>query len=223
MTERAVRRRNRPNLHSDEVLLGAAADVFYRRGYHEASMAEMAAEAGATKPTLYARFGGKEALYDRVMQRIAESLISAIAKAYEDVDEQDDAETAAAYPVVAFHQWVKADPVGFHLLFTDARAPTGIEHRNRAITELEALMADVTAQYLRRRGLRSGRMTRLLVAYAVGVMQEGARWAAENDPTGRFDLDALSTAFILHGLQGTDPDTLAALRARAEGIADPRS
>src|SRR5262245_38672744 len=135
MAERAVRRRNRPNLHSDEVLLGAAADVFHTRGYHAASMAEMAARAGATKPTLYARFGGKEALYDRVMQHIADSLISAIARAYEEVDEQDDAETAAAYPVVAFQQWVKANPVGFQLLFTDTRAPTGLQHRNRAITE----------------------------------------------------------------------------------------
>src|SRR5512132_4412953 len=104
MADRVIRRRNRPNRYSDDLLLDAAADVFYRRGFHEASMVEVAAQAGATKPTLYARFGNKEALYHRVMERIADSLIAQIAAAYEGV-ETEGPEEATARPTRAFFDW----------------------------------------------------------------------------------------------------------------------
>ncbi len=185
MAERVIRRRNRPNVYSDELLLDAAADVFHRRGFHDASMVEVAARAGATKPTLYARFGRKEDLYDRVMQGIAESLIAAIAAAYEGI-EDDTPEDATERPVKGFFDWVRAHPVGFHLLFAaDQGAPTGIDHRDRALAQLTDLIEAATATYLRERGMRSGRMTGLLAAYAVGIMHHGARWAVEHDALDR--------------------------------------
>ena len=49
-------------------------------------MLGIARRAGATKPTLYARFGSKEALYDRVVERIAASLIDAMTAAYDGVE-----------------------------------------------------------------------------------------------------------------------------------------
>ena len=214
MAERVIRRRNRPNLYSDELLLDAATEVFHRRGFRDASMVEVAAEAGATKPTLYARFGSKEALYDRVMERIAESLIAAMTAGYEGIDDES-AEDATHRPPKAFFDWVRSHPVGFHLLFTaDQGAPTGVDHRDRALTRLTDLIAQATANYLRQRGLRSGRLTGLLAAYGVGVMHHGALWAVEHDELDRIDVSGLATAFILNGLHGVDPDTLATLRRR---------
>src|SRR5881227_3486389 len=45
------------------LLLGAAARVFARRGYHVATLEEVAAEAGFTKGAVYSNFESKEALF----------------------------------------------------------------------------------------------------------------------------------------------------------------
>ncbi len=44
-------------------MLRAAAQVFGERGYHRASMDEIAARAGITKPMLYSYFDSKEGLF----------------------------------------------------------------------------------------------------------------------------------------------------------------
>jgi AcrR family transcriptional regulator len=61
----------------DERILEAAKNVFLERGFEGASMDEIAAVARAGKPTIYARFNGKEALFAAVMARkVRENIIS---------------------------------------------------------------------------------------------------------------------------------------------------
>lgn len=67
-------------------LIAAAAKVFARRGYHRATVGEIASEAGFTIGALYSNFAGKEDLFlaiaDRqVGERVAE--VEAIAEAAE--------------------------------------------------------------------------------------------------------------------------------------------
>jgi AcrR family transcriptional regulator len=50
-------------------ILDAAAKVFLKRGFEGASVDEIADVARAGKPTIYARFPGKEALFAAVMAR----------------------------------------------------------------------------------------------------------------------------------------------------------
>src|SRR3954465_4684412 len=52
-----------------EQLLEAAARVFARRGYHEASVEEIAAEAGFTTGAVYSNFAGKEELFLALAER----------------------------------------------------------------------------------------------------------------------------------------------------------
>lgn len=54
-------------IHSDDVLLDAARSVFSASGFEATSMHAIAAAAGATKPTLYGRFGSKKALYEKAV------------------------------------------------------------------------------------------------------------------------------------------------------------
>ena len=219
MAERTIRRRNRPNRYSDELLLGAAAEVFHERGFHEASMLDIAERAGATKPTLYARFGSKEALYDLAMERIADSMIARMAEAYERA-QADAPEDATQRCCEAFFDWVKSNPVGFHLLLaTDHGAPTGIDHRQRALTSLTDLLVDAMAAYLRSLGERPGPATGLIAAYAVGVFDYGARWAVENDALDRLDMPSFTATFTLRGLQGLSPDVVSSLLRRRKRAA----
>jgi AcrR family transcriptional regulator len=95
MTRKEAQERTR------ERLLAAAAKVFARRGYHRATVDEIASEAGFTIGALYSNFSGKEELFlalaDRqVEERVVE--VGAIADAAEgDEPSKDAAEKFRAF------------------------------------------------------------------------------------------------------------------------------
>src|ERR1700741_3103522 len=55
-------------------ILDAAQRVFLKRGYQSASIDEIAEIAPASKPTIYAHFPGKEALFTAVVNHIMQEL-----------------------------------------------------------------------------------------------------------------------------------------------------
>ena len=61
--------RGRPRSFDTDTALDRATEVFWRHGFQGASMAELTAATGLSKPSLYAAFGDKEALYLRCLQR----------------------------------------------------------------------------------------------------------------------------------------------------------
>jgi AcrR family transcriptional regulator len=62
----------------EERILDAAAKVFLERGFEGASVDEIAEVARAGKPTIYARFPGKEALFTAVMARNVREITSSL-------------------------------------------------------------------------------------------------------------------------------------------------
>lgn len=59
--------RGRPREFDTEKALAAALSVFWTKGYEGASMAELTEAMGITKPSLYAAFGNKEALFTKAL------------------------------------------------------------------------------------------------------------------------------------------------------------
>src|ERR1700694_3779721 len=55
-------------------ILDAAQQVFLKRGYQSASVDEISEMAPASKPTIYAHFAGKEALFEAVIARVIDGL-----------------------------------------------------------------------------------------------------------------------------------------------------
>ncbi|MEW6169702.1 MAG: TetR/AcrR family transcriptional regulator [Pseudomonadota bacterium] len=61
-----------------EHMLQVAAQVFAARGYHGASMAEIARVAGISKPLLYRYYGSKDGLYLALIERAGQRLLAGL-------------------------------------------------------------------------------------------------------------------------------------------------
>lgn len=68
--------RGRPRSFDTETALERATEVFWRHGFQGASMAELTAATGLSKPSLYAAFGDKEALYLLCLQRYGDHQVA---------------------------------------------------------------------------------------------------------------------------------------------------
>ncbi|MFW0791256.1 TetR/AcrR family transcriptional regulator [Gordonia sp. CPCC 205333] len=70
---------------SDDDLLDAALEEFAKNGYANTSMGQIAEVAQSTKPTLYAHFGSKQDLFNRVIQRELMNVVRELFPYYDSV------------------------------------------------------------------------------------------------------------------------------------------
>jgi len=69
MTLHEKKSRGRPKLFDHDEVLEKTLKVFWEKGYEGASMAELTTTLGLNKPSLYAAFGNKEALFKQALAR----------------------------------------------------------------------------------------------------------------------------------------------------------
>jgi AcrR family transcriptional regulator len=70
--------RHVPRAVRSEQMLAVAGEVFAERGFHAASMDEIAERADISKPMLYAYFDSKDGLYSAYMDRVGAELLEAM-------------------------------------------------------------------------------------------------------------------------------------------------
>jgi len=100
-------------------ILAAAAEAFAERGYHAASVGQVAEGAGITKPVVYDHFPSKRKLFVELMESAREELS---ARAAEAMGGDAPLEDRLRVGVTAFFTYVEEHPSTAKVLFTP---PTG--------------------------------------------------------------------------------------------------
>ena len=104
-----------------EQLIGIGRQVFAERGFSATSIEEIADRAGVSKPLVYGHFGGKEGLYEVIVDREVDRLQAMIVEA---LDRADHPREAVAGAAEAFLRYIESERDGFRILVRDA--PMGI-------------------------------------------------------------------------------------------------
>ncbi|MFN8039974.1 MAG: TetR/AcrR family transcriptional regulator [Acidimicrobiales bacterium] len=189
-----------PAAERRQQLLDVALEVFSRKGFHEASMNDIADAAGVTKPVLYQHFGSKRELYLELLREMGDQLRDAVGKATAGAPGPRQ-QVEAGFE--AYFRWVTENRGGFHVLFA------GDTRRDREfvaeVLKVETEIADAIAQLIVIDGLSTDR--RRLLAYGiVGISETTSRhWLADDLDLGPAELAAQVAELAWAGLRGLRP------------------
>jgi AcrR family transcriptional regulator len=168
-----------PRAVREQQMLDAAVRVFSRRGYHAASVDEIADTAGISKPMVYAYLGTKEELFTACLHREGVLLIEALvasAGAQLPPDEQFWRGLRAFFTFVDTHR------DGWTVLYRQARAQ---EPFAEVIAQLRARMVEIVTGTLARVSANAGLQVRdddvSTMAHAlVGAAEALAEWVVDH-------------------------------------------
>ena len=142
------RTRKEQQAHTRSCLMKSAAKVFARRGLQQASIDEVAEDAGFTKGAFYANFKSKEELFLAMLDERFAGRIEEIDRATGDDSEPEEQARRAG---VDFSHYLAADPEWQRLFFEfAAHAARNEDFREELVTRYGALRERIAAVYERR-------------------------------------------------------------------------
>lgn len=135
-----------PRAERERLILDVAHARFAAHGFAAVTMDDVAADAGVTKPLLYAYFGNKERLYLACMERAGDAMFATVGAAVSRADSPADALRRGLH---AFFAFVDEDRDAWRVLF-DETLPAGGEIAERVAEYRERLLALVAQTNLAR-------------------------------------------------------------------------
>ena len=151
MTERLTRKQRQE--HTRRCLLDAAGRVFARRGLAQASVDEVAADAGFTKGAVYANFGSKEELFLEMLDAKFAARLQEMDRALS-TDEPPEAQARVAGR--DFVEFLGRDPEWARLFFEAGLHASRNDAFRAQLVSRYAAMRDRMAEILRRRAEAGG-------------------------------------------------------------------
>src|SRR3954453_4541515 len=111
-------------------ILAAAPDIFSGRGYHAASIDDIASEAGISKALIYEHFPSKKDLHASLLEINMQELFGRI-QANAATDDPGDVRLQAG--IDAFFAWVEERRGAFRMIFRDAVDPEVADQLHRIV------------------------------------------------------------------------------------------
>ena len=190
-----------PAVQRRRQLFDVALEVFAERGYHGASMAEIAEAAGVTKPVLYQHFRSKRELYLELLADVGQRLLEEVQKA---TAAAGGPSPQVASGFAAYFRFVADNESAFRLLFGGDGREADREFAD-AVRRVEDAMADAIAALIEADIDDDHR--RLLAYGVVGLAEATSRhWVLSGR---REDVDTLSRRvadLTWAGLRGIRPE-----------------
>ena len=187
--------------HSEDKLLDAARLVFARDGLRAATVDDIAAQAGSTKPTFYARFGSKHELYEATFRREVDALTEHLLAAYADAGTVPMREFVRR-AVDAWFAFAAARPDGLELLFFGDHPGDTAGAFDGAARRIEDQIALAIGAYT---GRPAGPGADLLATMIVGSCTHAARHVLTHPELDAARAADLTAAYVTSGLRGADP------------------
>ncbi len=167
---RKAMRRKLPRADRERQMLQVAARVFGQRGYHAASMDEIARACGVTKPMLYAYFDSKDGLYLATVDRMGKYLVAAV----EQLLEEKDPARRLRLGVDVILRFIQQDRHGWAVLYAEGLGEGPVA---KHVARYRAAIINAAAVTLT--DAVPGRSLKHAEPYAVGLLGAGealARW-----------------------------------------------
>jgi len=122
----------------EEAVMEAAAGLFLRHGFRKASMDEIARAAGVSKPTLYAHFADKDALFAAVCDHVGQKMLAVAAAAQEGATLLERVNGILAAKFTVTFELLRQSPYAQELMETQQAAAR--EHIDATTARFEALL-----------------------------------------------------------------------------------
>jgi AcrR family transcriptional regulator len=187
-----------PRAVREQQVLGIAEALFAERGYQGASMDELAARGGVSKPVVYDLVGSKESLYLRCVERAGRTLAEVVSGA---ALTETDPEARMRAGAVAFLRFVAQEQGGWDLLLTAGPEP-GAEPILAIRAQQSALLTVLTRETVEALGVQLDEWRIAALAHALNGAFEGlAYWWRENRDVPPEELVDWITALFYPGIR----------------------
>jgi AcrR family transcriptional regulator len=196
----------RPRLAAER-LLDAATAVFAEEGFVGATMDAVATRAATTKPTLYAHFGSKEALFAAAVEREFELRKTRLFEAY-GTDEHTPFREQLHVWVAAYFDLARERPEGFALISEGERHTASAAVIERGAGEIIDRIAELVTRTSGRRGQHGARLVATMIS---GMLRSCANAALSDERIDLADAARLCESFLYSALRGLDPELIDAV------------
>ena len=176
-----------PRAEREGQIVAEAVEEFAARGYAGASVADIAARAGISKPLIYQYFGSKDGLFLACLHHVAAPMLERLEVAW---SHEDDTVLSRIATLGAIFESLEPQRVAWKMLFDDSMPATGPiaeaawGYRGRTLQ----VTASGSERFLAARGIHDDLDTSALGAVWMGLVNSLVLWWLEHPGVSAADM-----------------------------------
>jgi AcrR family transcriptional regulator len=184
-----------------EQLIEVARRLFAEKGFEGTSVEEIAARAEVSKPVVYEHFGGKEGLYEVVVDREVGYLLAAIESALADAVRSRELVEQAA---LAMLDYVESHTDGFRILVRDSSVASSSGSFASLLSDIASQVEGLLVTEFKRHGLEA-KTAPMYAQMLVGMIALTGQWWLTTRKPRKAEVAAHLVNLAWNGLAHLDP------------------